>query len=119
MSTEVVKQALKVKYEARLREMKKTFEAKFRKNDHLWRQRLDVHRQALAKQQHRAKELEAVVREMAERVDKVERKNREVMAIARKGTLEMREQALQTSVRKRERTRVFSDEEEDDDDNER
>lgn len=44
MSKDVIKQALKVKYESRLKEMKQSFENKFKKNELTWKNRLDLHK---------------------------------------------------------------------------
>ena len=78
LAKDALKQAFKAKYEARLKVIKTEFEAKFKKNDQLWRQRMDCHKMALQREQAKAREYEEIIREMSERVTLVERKNREL-----------------------------------------
>jgi hypothetical protein len=78
MAKEAIKQAFKAKYEARLKTIKKEFESKFKKNDQLWRQRMDCHKQVMQREQAKAREYEEVIREMSDRLALMERKNREM-----------------------------------------
>jgi hypothetical protein len=78
LTKQTVKKALKVKYEARLKDMKKEFEAKFKRNEQTWKSRLDFHKQALGKEQMKANEYESVIQEMSERINIVEKKNKDM-----------------------------------------
>jgi len=51
---------------------------KFKKNDQLWRQRMDCHRQVMQRETAKAREYEDVIREMSDRLALMERKNREM-----------------------------------------
>lgn len=73
-----MKSAFKAKYEARLKTMKTEFENKFRKNEYTWKQRFDCHRQTLQKEQLKNSAYEDIIREMSERIAKVERKNKDL-----------------------------------------
>jgi hypothetical protein len=55
------KETYKAKYEARLKGLKSEFEAKFKKNDQTWRQRLEHHKQALYREQVKCREYETII----------------------------------------------------------
>lgn len=78
MTRDAMKSAFKAKYEARLKAMKTEFETKFKKNEMTWRSRLDFHKQALTKEQMKNREYEQVIMELSEKVNEVEKKNREM-----------------------------------------
>lgn len=67
---------MKTKYETRLKELKKEFEVKFKKNDATWRNRLEFHKQAFAKEQQKTSEYEKLLQEMNARIVAVEKKNK-------------------------------------------
>lgn len=69
ITKETIKNALKIKYDTRLKEMKNQFEMKFKKNDFTWRNRLQLNRQHLQKEQLRVKELEGLLEEMTKRIN--------------------------------------------------
>ena len=77
----MIKQAFKAKYEARLKQLKTEFETKFKKNEQTWRQRMDCHKQALAKEQGKNREFAEVIEEMAKRMSALERKNKEMHSL--------------------------------------
>eukprot|EP00347_Sterkiella_histriomuscorum_P012817 403367114 len=83
ITKETIKQALKVKYEARLKEMKSQFEQKFKRNEITWKNRLECHKQSLQKEQMKNLELQAVIEEMTSRISQVERKNKEMFNMIR------------------------------------
>ncbi|CDW71525.1 UNKNOWN [Stylonychia lemnae] len=88
ITKETIKNALKVKYDARLKDMKHQFEAKFKKNEQIWKGRLDCHKQALQKEQLKSQELQYLIQEMSKRISKVEKKNKEFYSVIKKQGLQ-------------------------------
>lgn len=56
IAKDAIKQAMKTKYEQRLKDLKLEFTSKFKKNEQTWKQRLEYHKTMIQKEHNRAEE---------------------------------------------------------------